>query len=116
MSLVFCKSSHLRGFGSLFRLLVKLLRPPSLPTPNVESREVSDVENDKDEETICPSTDVINGELENSFNVTMCDEDSDGEDFVNIVVKELEETIGENDEQARKILRKVSCSTRKGIT
>ena len=81
----------------------------------IESREVSDAENEKDEETVSQANEDVNPDLENSFNITMCDEDSDGDDFVNIVVKELEEQIAETDVTARKILRKVSLSTKKGI-
>ena len=56
-------------------------------------------------------------EFENSFNfdnVTIADDDSDGEEFVNIVVQEIERQIGKDDENVKKILRKVSQSTRRG--
>ena len=96
-----------------FRLTVKLLRPTIVPPLNVEEREVSDMEIDKEEEVPCQAPGADVQQLQNSCNI-MCGEDSDGDDFVNIVVKELEEQIGENDVAARRILRKVSESSKKG--
>ena len=60
--------------------------------------------------------DAITPDFESSLSINACDEDSDGDgdDFVNIVVKELEEQMGESDETARKILRKVSQSKNLG--
>lgn len=96
----------------IYRFVLKLQRPSSVPS--AESQEVSDADLEKDEETMRQSNNAMEEDVENPFNITMCDEDSDGDDFVNIVVKELEEQIAENDVKARKILRKVSLSTRKG--
>ena len=99
----------------LFRIVFKLQRPLNDPATGAQDQELSDVENDKEEEVSSQANDVINPELESSFNVLVHDEDSDGDDFVNIVVKELEEQIAESDETARKILRKVSQPTRRGM-
>ena len=97
--------------------MFKLQRPPNGSATDAQDEELSDLENDNEEDVSGQGNDVLNPELENNFNfnVLVRDEDSDGDDFVNIVVKELEEQIAENDETARKILRKVSQSTRRGL-
>jgi len=95
------------------KLIVKLLRPTSVPSLNGQERDVFDMEIDKEEEISCQPPVADGQQLQNSCNI-MCDEDSDGDDFVNIVVKELEEQIGENDDAARRLLRKVSESSKRG--
>ena len=87
-----------------------------MPVINIESREASDTEN-KEEEANINASEAQRMDFENSFNfdnVMLADDDSDGEEFVNIVVQELEQQIEPNDEKARKILRKVSSATRGG--
>ena len=87
-----------------------------MPVINIESREASDREN-KEEEANINTSEAQRMDFENSFNfdnVMLADDDSDGEEFVNIVVQELEQQIEPNDEKARKILRKVSSATRGG--
>ena len=91
---------------SLFhhRFIIKAQRPPQLPGAAQEQEKESKNEREKSEE------------FENSFNfdsVIVADDDSDSEEFVNIVVQELEEQIGKDDENVRKILRKVSESARR---
>ncbi len=98
------------------RINFKLQRPPSAALLNAESQDVLS-DGDSKEEDITASTETQKTDFENSFNfdnVTLDTDDSDGEEFVNIVVQELEQQIPKNDENARKILRKFSLSSKKG--
>ena len=98
-----------------YRLVFKLQRPPSIPVINVENHDAPPEVDGKEEEQM-NSCEAQKSDLENSFNfdsVCLDSEDSDGEEFVNIVVQELEQQI-QNDESAREMLRKFSLTTKKG--
>eukprot|EP00794_Sanderia_malayensis_P006959 gene6959-7744_t len=86
-------------------------KPSCTPVVNIENQDVSESES-RDEE-VDGSTEVQQQQqpkdFESSFdynNVTLDADDSDGEEFVNIIVQELEQQIA--NENVKEILRKVS--------